>query len=108
MTKLIVISRNIVNAPKNVCCTCTLCVTWFSEERIINTVFSVNCFDVVIESVRAYREIETKFWDMSCLEMYVQHVQKILIFFILCFAFVVIHLYQPMLEKEIEKSFISL
>ena len=108
MTKLIAVSRQIVNAPKNVYFTCTLCVTWFSEERNINSVRSVNRFVFVMESVRAYSEKEIKFLDMSCLEIYIQHVKTILIFFIPCIAFVIIHLYQQMLETEIKKSFVNL
>jgi hypothetical protein len=61
-----------------------------------------------MESMRAYREIETKFLDMSCLEIYSQHVETILIFFIPWIAFVVIHLCQQMFETEIKKSFVSL
>jgi len=108
MTKLITVSRNIVNAPKNLCCTCTICVTWVSEERISNSVLRLNRLVVVMESVRACREIESKFLDTSCLIIYIQHVKTILVFSISCIAFVVIHLYQPILETEIKKSFISL
>jgi len=108
MTKLISVSCKIVNAPKNVCCTYTLCLTWFSEESIINSVSNVNRFVVLMENMWAYREIETKFLDISCLEVYIQHVKTILIFFIPCIAFVVIHLYQQILETEIKKVFISL
>ena len=61
-----------------------------------------------MESVRAYSEKEIKFLDMSCLEIYIQHVKTILIFFIPCIAFVIIHLYQQMLETEIKKSFVNL
>jgi len=61
-----------------------------------------------MENMWAYREIETKFLDISCLEVYIQHVKTILIFFIPCIAFVVIHLYQQILETEIKKVFISL
>jgi hypothetical protein len=61
-----------------------------------------------MESVRAYREIETNFLDISCLEIYIQNLETILIFFIPCIVFVVIHLYQQMFETEIKKSFISL
>jgi len=58
--------------------------------------------------VRANREIETKFLDMSCLEIYIRHVKKIVISFIPYIAFVVIHLYQQILETDIKKSFIRL
>jgi len=61
-----------------------------------------------MESVRAYREMETKFLAMSSLEIYIQYVKTISIFFIPCIAFLIIHLYQQILEIEIKKSFKSL
>jgi len=79
----------------------------FREKNLL-ILHVVNRFVVVMDSVRAYREIETKFLDISYLEIYIQHVKTILIFFIPCIAFVVIHLSQQILETEIKKSSINL